>query len=425
MERFEEYYNVDSDFVSELPLGWKILPNIAIFEERIERGNVKEELLAVTISKGIIRQSDLTSKKDISNEDKSAYKLVREGDLAYNKMRMWQGAVGYSPFRGIVSPAYVVLKPKMEINAKFFHYQFRSDFYIRYSKKASYGICDDQLNLRYKDFKRMYSVVPPIEVQNEIVKYLEGKEYELKKYLVKKRKQISVLRDQKVQVINNFIHTGLNPSSKEEVYGSYKFFLPLSWEFKPLKYLVKQISEQTDRIFTGQAYLALENIISNFGNHSYQFEDIFFESSVKKFKKGDVLFNKLRPYLAKVVVAQHDGVCVGELLVLRPKKEIMPQFLNYVLLSQRFIDFVNSSTYGTKMPRASWDFIGRIPVSFPKDIIEQQKIVDEIEVNLKACDKAINLIHNSMDASKRYFSNLVELLVLGRLKTKRGSLETV
>jgi len=95
MKKYNKYIKVVFDYFDEIPEGWKLLPNIAIFDERIQKGYENEELLSVTISKGIIRQSDLEDKRDISNENKSSYKLVKKGDLAYNKMRMWQGAVGY------------------------------------------------------------------------------------------------------------------------------------------------------------------------------------------------------------------------------------------------------------------------------------------------------------------------------------------
>lgn len=153
---YDKYKPVEYDYISQLPVDWKLLPNIAIFQERIERGHIDEELLSVTIGKGVIRQADVDIKKDSSNEDKSKYKLIKIGDIAYNKMRMWQGALGYSDYQGVSSPAYVILKPKQAINPKYFHYMFRSGFYTDYSKRFSYGIVDDQLSLRYTHFKRMY-----------------------------------------------------------------------------------------------------------------------------------------------------------------------------------------------------------------------------------------------------------------------------
>lgn len=206
MNRYKTYKRVSFDYFDELPEGWELLPNIAIFDERIQKGFVDEELLSVTISKGIIRQSDLEDKRDISNDNKSNYKLVKRGDLAYNKMRMWQGAVGYSEYQGIVSPAYIILKPKIKINPKFFHYQFRSGFYTNYSKRASYGICDDQLSLRYKDFKRMMSIVPPIDVQNEIVEYLDAKSFYIDQYLTAKSSMLQKIVGKRISIYSLTIH---------------------------------------------------------------------------------------------------------------------------------------------------------------------------------------------------------------------------
>lgn len=206
MNRYEKYNKFSFDYFDELPEGWELLPNIAIFDERIQKGFIQEELLSVTISKGIIRQSDLEDKRDISNDNKSNYKLVKRGDLAYNKMRMWQGAVGFSEYQGIVSPAYIILKPKIEINPKFFHYQFRSGFYTNYSKRASYGICDDQLSLRYKDFKRMMSIVPPVETQNEIVEYLDAKATHIEKYLKAKSSMLQKIVGKRISIYSLTIH---------------------------------------------------------------------------------------------------------------------------------------------------------------------------------------------------------------------------
>ena len=84
----------------------KVLPNRALFGEVKDRDHPEEQMLSVTITKGVIQQQALLtdrSKKDSSNLDKSAYKLVRLGEIAYNKMRAWQGAVGVSDQHGIVS----------------------------------------------------------------------------------------------------------------------------------------------------------------------------------------------------------------------------------------------------------------------------------------------------------------------------------
>ena len=210
LQPYKKYNAIAYEYARQLPDGWQLLPNIAVFQERIERGHINEELLSVTIGRGVIRQTDVDIKKDSSNEDKSKYKLIKVGDIAYNKMRMWQGALGYSDYQGISSPAYVILKPKMKINPRYFHYMFRTSFYTNYSKRFSYGIVDDQLSLRYTDFKRMYSIFPPIEVQNSIVAYLDKKNNAIEKFIRNKERLIELLDISKKRKIFDAITKGLN-----------------------------------------------------------------------------------------------------------------------------------------------------------------------------------------------------------------------
>ena len=93
------------------------------FTERVE-SMPDGELISVTINDGVKKFSEL-GRHDNSNEDKSKYKKAGVGDIAYNSMRMWQGASGYSPYEGIVSPAYTVLSPNSGINSKCLAYQFK------------------------------------------------------------------------------------------------------------------------------------------------------------------------------------------------------------------------------------------------------------------------------------------------------------
>ena len=400
LKPYKKYQSVKYDYVNELPNDWQLLPNIAIFQERIERGFVDEELLSVTIGKGVIKQTDVNIKKDSSNEDKSKYKFIKVGDIAYNKMRMWQGALGYSEHQGISSPAYVILNPKLKINPKYFHYMFRTNFYTNYSKRYSYGIVDDQLSLRYTHFKRMYSIVPPLETQNKIVKYLDKKTKQIDEFISKKERLIELLEEERREFIDKQLH---NLSGYETLQ-------------KPLKYLVKFISDQTNKIQDDEIYLALENIESWTGKINITIGSTEFDSSVKQFKKTDILFNKLRPYLAKVVIPDFDGVCVGELLVLRPKKDIIKEFLHYKLISRRFIDFIDSSTFGSKMPRASWGLIGKVGIEYPIDYKNQSFIVSIIKAKELQLKSLGEIYKTEIAKIKEYKESLITNVVTGKLK---------
>ncbi|SFO95590.1 restriction endonuclease subunit S [Qipengyuania nanhaisediminis] len=89
------------------------------------------------------------------------------------------------------------------------------------------------------------------------------------------------------------------------------------------------------------------------------------EADSRKFWNDDVLFNKLRPYLAKVYLADFDGLSSGELLCLRGGSSVDPKFLFYVLSSKAFVDAVNAETFGSKMPRADWEIVGHQPLPLP------------------------------------------------------------
>ena len=153
--------------------------------------------------------------------------------------------------------------------------------------------------------------------------------------------------------------------------------IPAHWEVKKLKYDVQEIATTTDSKAPDEIYIALENVESRTGKFIEPREAIEFESNVKRFCANDVLFGRLRPYLAKVLLAPCNGVCVGEFLVLRSKR-IDPRFLQLRLLAPDAIALINSSTYGARMPRASWDFIGNTKFAIPP-FPEQRAIVSYLE----------------------------------------------
>jgi type I restriction enzyme S subunit len=146
--------------------------------------------------------------------------------------------------------------------------------------------------------------------------------------------------------------------------------VPEHWSLRKLKYavtLTKEDAEERHEDFQ----IALENIESWTGQ--FIETDSEYSGSGDAFEEGDILFNKLRPYLAKVFHAQRAGTPVGELLVLRPEPDVSSRFLFYRLLSAEFIDVVDGSTYGAKMPRASWDFIGDLKIPIPP--LEEQRTI--------------------------------------------------
>lgn len=135
------------------------------FSERVE-SMPDGELISVTINDGIKKFSEL-GRHDNSNDDKSKYKKVCIGDIAYNSMRMWQGASGYSPYEGIVSPAYTVLAPNSGINSKYFSYIFKLPDMIHTFQINSQGITSDNWNLKFPALSEIKTFMSTNEKEQE------------------------------------------------------------------------------------------------------------------------------------------------------------------------------------------------------------------------------------------------------------------
>ena len=152
---------------------WKTVKLGHIFKERTERAKGNETLLAVTISNGVQRRDEIDL-KDNSSDDKSNYKCVYIGDIAYNTMRMWQGASGVSPYNGIVSPAYTIVTPiRPDLhNMTFWAYYFKYSPLMQTFQKYSQGLTSDTWNLKFPQFSEIAVTMPPISEQDKIAECL-------------------------------------------------------------------------------------------------------------------------------------------------------------------------------------------------------------------------------------------------------------
>ncbi|MEA3375303.1 MAG: restriction endonuclease subunit S, partial [Chloroflexota bacterium] len=155
-----------------------------------------------------------------------------------------------------------------------------------------------------------------------------------------------------------------------------------------MKYVAPDSSSKLDGKPEDQIYLGLEDIESGTGCLLLDDTREEVESTVIDFAEGDILFGKLRPYLAKVVHADFDGVGSSELLVLRPKGGTCGRFLFYEILAEGFIDRVDSLTYGAKMPRASSEQVGNLLVGLPP-VSEQQSIAAFLDRRTTKIDRLI------------------------------------
>ena len=191
---------------------WKTVRIGEVYAERSERGAEDMELLSVTMNDGVKMRSDIEG-KDNSSEDKSNYKIVRAGDMVYNSMRMWQGANGISPWDGIVSPAYTVLKPRMPISNGFFAALFKTHRLINEFRKNSQGMTSDTWNLKYPQIETIKTCIPALAEQEKIADFLMA----LDQRIEKQRSLVEHLKKYKRGVISKLLSRSLDFSNSASI----------------------------------------------------------------------------------------------------------------------------------------------------------------------------------------------------------------
>lgn len=252
--------------------------------------------------------------------------------------------------------------------------------------------------------------MPNLSEQKAIADYLDEKCDAIDKIIETEEKVIEKLKEYKQSLITETVTKGLDKSAPMKDSGlPWIGQIPQHWEMKRLKNVLVLRNQKTQP--KGQTYIALEHINSYTGTYSLQ-EKIVPEGVSNAMRKGDILFAKLRPYLAKAIIVEFDGICSSEFLVMKNYKGAS-SFLLRVLLSHWFINLVSASTYGTKMPRANWQFIGNMEIPFPPKA-EQQSIADYLDNKCAKIDKAIADKEQVIEKLTEYKKSLIYECVTGK-----------
>ena len=161
------------EWLGSVPAHWRLARNRHLFVQRNEVGYPELPILEVSLRSGVtVRDFERSTRKQIMS-DHGMYKRAVKGDIAYNMMRMWQGAVGVAPVDGLVSPAYVVAKPMPGTEQRFFDHLYHTSAYMTEVNKCSRGIVADRNRLYWEDFKQMPTPCPPPDEQCAIADYID------------------------------------------------------------------------------------------------------------------------------------------------------------------------------------------------------------------------------------------------------------
>lgn len=237
---YPAYQESGLPWVPKVPQNWNVLRNGRLFAHRVQTGFPDLPILEVSLRTGVrVRDMENLKRKQVMSQ-KEKYKRAAKGDIAYNMMRMWQGALGPAPVDGLVSPAYVVVKPFDEANSAYYSYLFRTDAYMREVNKFSRGIVADRNRLYWDEFKQMPSLVPPRPEQDQIVAYLRAQDAHIARLIKAKRDLIGMLTEQKLRIIDHSITRGLDASVALKPSGiDWLGDVPAHWEVQRLKWVCR------------------------------------------------------------------------------------------------------------------------------------------------------------------------------------------
>ncbi|WP_154660063.1 restriction endonuclease subunit S [Pseudomonas parafulva] len=196
------------EWIGEIPGHWTVMANRALFRERVEPGQEDLPLLSVSIHSGVSEEEipeEQNIRARVKIEDKSKYNCVRPGDIAFNMMRAWQGAIGAVSVDGMVSPAYTIAVPRSSLDARYFEYQYRTPGFIQQMDRYSKGITDFRKRLYWDGFKQLITLVPPIEEQRAIVKFIDQAMLKQTATVTLLEQQITKLIEYKATLINSAV----------------------------------------------------------------------------------------------------------------------------------------------------------------------------------------------------------------------------
>ena len=415
MPRYEGYRYSGFESIGDIPQHWDLLANRNIFT--LKKGQVGKnadqyDLLSLTL-KGVIKR-DIENPEGKFPAEFDTYQPIKPGDFifCFFDVEETPRAVGISPFSGMITGAYTVFEASPEINHEYLHYLY----YLLDKHKMLRPLYRGLRNTIPKEnFYAFRSILPPREEQDRIVVFLDRKTAQIDQAIAIKQQQIALLKERKQIIIQNAVTKGINPDAPMKASGvDWIGDIPAHWEVRKLKYILSLQSVKINSKESNLRYVGMESIEAQTGNLQVDVAEAEAEGITNYFRKGDILFGKLRPYLKKVHLAKTEGICSTELLVYS-SESCDGSFYVCFLISDRFINVVNASTYGSKMPRANSEYIGNLKIVMPPKK-EQIEIASHIEALSSQAEQSVNLYQAQIQKLQEYKATLINSAVTGKIK---------
>lgn len=426
MERYSEYKDSGVKWLGEIPSHWELLKSKYLWKETFENSTSgKEDLLSVSQYTGVTK-----SKADSRSESLIGYKIVHKDDLVINIMLAWLGGLGVSNDEGVVSPAYCTYKLIRDYNPKFLHYLYKTPMYLAEFARHSTGVVPSRWRMYTDDFGQVVSLLPPVEEQDTIVRYLDAATSKIDKAIAMQQKMIDLLNERKQIIIQNAVTKGLDENVEMKDSGvEWIGMIPKHWEIKRLKYVMHSYGRigfrgygTDDIVDEGQGAITLspsniQDSSMDYSKKTYLSWSKYYESPEIMIKNGDVLMVKTGSSYGKCAVVKGlpmECTINPQLVVFKEHKEL-PEFLAYSFQTTYAKCFINTSVIGGTIPTISQEKINNYIFPFPPKT-EQQAIVAYLDKEMQRFDSAISNCQRQIALLQERKQIIINEVVTGKVK---------
>lgn len=412
-------------WLGEVPEHWEVCRNGRLFAQRNQTGRPDLPILEVSLKTGVrIRDFENSVRKQVMS-DKEKYKCARRGDLAYNMMRMWQGAVGLAPVDGLVSPAYVVAKPLPGTESRYFEFLFRTDAYMAEVNNYSRGIVSDRNRLYWDEFKQIPSPFPPPDEQTAIVRFLDYADRRIRRYIRAKQKLIKLLEEQKQVVIHRAVTRGLDQNVRLKPSGvQWLGEVPEHWDIRKLRLLFRRHGSGTtpndDTFYGGGTPWVMTGDLTDAGvsetKRTVTKQALVDVSALRLYPPGSLAVAMYGATIGKTGVFEMEA-CTNQAccVLVDPLPTVNVWFVQAVVLMAK--GQLIQQSYGGGQPNINSEIVCSLRVPVPP-YIEQDHIVRDIADKAVSLDAASQRASDEISFLREYRTRLIADVVTGKLDVR-------
>ena len=412
---YKEYKNTGVEWLGKLPAHWDVFPLKAGFNLMKRPPPVNCGVVTAFRDGEVTLRSNRRMDGFTEAFQEIGYQGVEPNDLVIHAMDAFAGAIGVSDSKGKSTPVYSVCEPKKDYFSRYYGLVLRHIALAGFIQSLAKGIRERSTDFRWSDAKNIPVPHPSIDEQKSIINFLDNEISKIDSLITEQEKLIKLLKEKSQAVISTAVTKGLDTKVKMKESGvEWLGNIPEHWKIKKIKWCLKLKNEKTQERSNTIALENIEGWTGRFINTESEFE-----GDGVKFNQGDVLFGKLRPYLAKVFRATMSGEAIGDFFVLEPNQNLLSEFAERLLISSEFIDAINSSTYGTKMPRASWEYFSSMSIPLPPKH-EQVQISNYLENAIKEMDDLIAKSNHAVSLLQERRTALISAAVTGQIDVRNS-----